>query len=280
MGLYAAVLSGPSQAADSSGESSAAGSSTAAKPRPVWHGTKSLALTPNNPIPRERVRLRGKVAKPARARDLVRVQVKRSGKSWQTVDKDRSISRKGNWTARFRAPSKKTPLAVRSQVLDPRGRVVSTSKPQHLRMTKLRVSVTLPDEIAADEPSQAIVRISPPARPLRRPPGPVPARPRRRSPARPDQLVHSRLRCRTGAGGWRALHHHSDQDPVAFPTIWPGSDCSLEFLNLGWSSVRTATFPRRPHRRHGHGDTTVPHRRDTTPTPTSTPTPLRRRPPR
>lgn len=165
MGLYAAVLSGPSQAADSSGESSAGScASTAAKPRPVWHGTKSLALTPNNPIPRERVRLRGKVAKPVARGTSVRVQVKRSGKSWQTVDKDRSISRKGNWTARFRAPSKKTPLAVRSQVLDPRGRVVSTSKPQHLRMTKLRIKLTVPESVSVNEPWEATIAISP-ARP-------------------------------------------------------------------------------------------------------------------
>jgi hypothetical protein len=161
MGLYAAVVSSPSQAAGSADRSAAATCAPAAKPHPVWHGTRSLSLTPNNPIPREWVRLRGKVAKPVVPGAMVRVQVKRPGKSWHTVDKDTSISRHGTWAARFRAPNKKSPLAVRSQVLDARSRVVSTSKFQRLRVTELRINLTVPESVSVLEPWEASIAISP-----------------------------------------------------------------------------------------------------------------------
>jgi hypothetical protein len=164
-GLYAAVVSSPSQAAGSDDRAAAANcSTTAAKPRPIWHGTKSLEVSPNNPIPKERVRLRGKVAKPVQRGATVLVQVKRPGKSWQTVDKDKSVSRHGTWTARFRAPSKTGPVSVRSQVLDSRARVVSTSKAQRLRVTKLRINLTVPESASNNEQWEATLEISP-ARP-------------------------------------------------------------------------------------------------------------------
>ena len=93
MGLYAAVFSGPSQAAGPDDRAAAADCCSCRKPRPVWHGSKSLKVTPKDPIPSERVRLRGKVAKPVPRGATVLVQVKKSGKSWQTVDKDKSISK-------------------------------------------------------------------------------------------------------------------------------------------------------------------------------------------
>lgn len=164
-GLYAAVVSSPSQAAGSNDRAAAANcSTTAAKPRPIWTGNKSLEVSPNNPIPRERVRLRGKLAKPVPRGATLLVQVKRAGKAWQTVDKDRSISHKGKWTARFRAPSKTGPVSVRSLVHDSRSRVVATSKPRRLRVTKLRLHLTLPESISVDEPFEATLAISP-ARP-------------------------------------------------------------------------------------------------------------------
>ena len=53
---------------------------------------------------------------------------------------------------------------MRSQVLDPRGRVVSTTKPQRLRMTKLRINLTVPESVSVNEPWEATIAISP-ARP-------------------------------------------------------------------------------------------------------------------
>ena len=188
MGGYAAIVSSPSLAAGP-GDRSTPSCAPTAKPRPVWHGDKSLSVSPDNPVPGERVRLRGKFAKPLPRGATVRVQLQRQGGPWQTVHKHASINRHGSWHARFQAPTKKSQLSVRAQLLDRHSRVVSTSKRQRLRMTRLRVSLQVPDELAADAPWQATVRIS---------------------PARPGTRVTLQVRARNGGDGGRSHRGPAD----------------------------------------------------------------------